>query len=71
MEKVVVGIDFGSTGSGFAFAFKKDIQNDIILGQIYGANFDNKIPTEIILDDSDNIISFGVQKLFNKIWIKI
>ena len=57
MVEVVVGIDFGSSGSGFAYSFMNE--NDINHGEIYGANVDNKVPTEIILDDNDDILQFG------------
>ena len=57
MYEVVVGIDFGSSGSGFAYSFKNE--NDINHGYIFGANVDNKVPTEIILDDYYNILQFG------------
>ena len=55
--EVVVGIDFGSSGSGFAFSFMNE--NDINHGYIFGANVDNKVPSEIILDDALNIVQFG------------
>jgi molecular chaperone DnaK (HSP70) len=57
MYEVVVGIDFGSSGSGFAYSFFN--KNKIIHGQIYGASVDYKVPTEIILDDKNYIIEFG------------
>ena len=57
MFEVVVGIDFGSSGSGFAYSFYD--KNKIIHGQIYGTPVDNKVPTEIILDDNNNVIQFG------------
>ena len=60
MVEVVVGIDFGSSGSGFAYVFK-DNEDEIIHGTIYGANIDNRVPTEIILDDKNNTIRFGVE----------
>ena len=60
MVEVVVGIDFGSSGSGFAYAFN-DNKEEIIHGMINGANVDNKVPTEIILDDKNNTIRFGVE----------
>ena len=55
--EVVVGIDFGSSGSGYAFSFMNE--DDINYGYIYGANVDNKVPTEIILDDKNYILQFG------------
>ena len=58
MAEVVVGIDFGSSGSGFAYAFK-DNEDEIIHGMIQGANVDNKVPTEIILDDNNYTLTFG------------
>ena len=57
MFEVVVGIDFGSSGSGFAYSFFD--KNKIIHGQIYGAPVDHKVPTEIILDNNNNVIQFG------------
>ena len=56
-KEVVVGIDFGSSGSGFAYSFFNE--NNIIHGNIFGANVDNKVPTEIILDDNLNTLKFG------------
>jgi len=57
MYEVVVGIDFGSSGSGFAYSYMN--KNKIIHGQIYGASVDYKVPTEIILDDNNYVIQFG------------
>ena len=59
MYEVVVGIDFGSSGSGYAYSFYN--KNDINHGNIFGANVDNKVPTEIILDDQNFIIQFGAE----------
>ena len=59
MYEVVVGIDFGSSGSGYAYSFYN--KNDINHGNIFGANVDNKVPTEIILDDQNLIIQFGAE----------
>ena len=56
--EVVVGIDFGSSGSGFAYAYKNN-EAEIIHGNIFGANVDNKAPTEIILDDNNETLQFG------------
>ena len=57
MYEVVVGIDFGSSGTGYAYSYFD--KNKIIHGQIYGASVDYKVPTEIILDDKNNVIKFG------------
>ena len=58
MYEVVIGIDFGSSGTGYAYSYFD--KNKIILGQIYGASVDYKVPTEIILDDDNYILQFGV-----------
>lgn len=58
MYLVVVGIDFGSSGSGYADSFMND--KDINHGYIYGSNVDNKVPSEIILDDNDIVFQFGI-----------
>ena len=55
--EVVVGIDFGSSGSGYSYSFYNE--NDINHGEIFQANVDNKVPTEIILDDDYSILQFG------------
>lgn len=57
MYEVVVGIDFGSSSSGFAYSFMNE--KIINRGYIYGSNVDNKVPTEIILDKSNNVLQFG------------
>ena len=57
MYEVVVGIDFGSSGTGYAYSYFD--KNKIIHGQISGASVDNKVPTEIILDDNNYIVQFG------------
>ena len=59
MYEVVVGIDFGSSGSGYAYSFYN--KNDINHGNIFGANVDNKVPTEIILDEQNSILQFGAE----------
>ena len=58
MYEVVVGIDFGSSRSGFAYSFFN--KNKIIHGQIYGS-VEHKFQTEIILDDNKNILQFGFE----------
>ena len=55
--EVVVGIDFGSSGTGFAYSFFNE--NKILTGEIYGASANNKIPTEIILDNNNYTVQFG------------
>jgi len=57
MYEVVVGIDFGSSGTGFAYSYFD--KTKIIHGQIYGASVDYKVQTEIILDDNNYTIQFG------------
>ena len=63
--EVVVGIYSDSDDSGFAYSFLD--KNEIIHGSIYGASLNLKVPTEIILDNNNNIISFGYncKKLLN------
>ena len=60
MAEVVVGIDFGTSGSGFSYAYKNN-PSEINHGIIHGANADNKVPTQIILDNNDNTLRFGVE----------
>lgn len=55
--EVVVGVDFGSSGSGYAYSFMNDA--NINHGYITGGSVDNKVPTEIILSDDYQILEFG------------
>ena len=56
--KIVVGIDFGTAGIGYAYAFN-DNKKNIILSDLKD-QLDNKVPTEIILDnDLENVLAFG------------
>ena len=57
--EVVVGIQCDSSGSGFAYSFMN--KNGIIHGNIYGADVNYKVPTEIILDDNNDVIEFGAK----------
>ena len=54
---VVVGIDFGSSGSGCSYSFMNE--NKINYCDIPGADIDKKVPTEIILDNDNKTITFG------------
>ena len=58
--EVIVGIDFGSSGSGFAYAYK-DNEQEINYGSIYGSNVNYKVPTEIILNDNNETLKFGAE----------
>ena len=61
--QVVVAIDFGSSGFGYAYSFNNE--DKIIPGLLQGANPNNKIPTEIILYYDEilkeyNVSQFGI-----------
>ena len=57
--KVIVGIDFGTSGVAYAFSFQNN-QSQIYLSDFEGQSADKKVPTEIILDnDLKEILSFG------------
>ena len=57
MQEVVVGIDFGSSGTGYAYSFNNT--EDIILGDFEDQGVDIKVPTEIILDNNLKVLAFG------------
>ena len=60
MNKVVIGIDFGTSGIGYAYSFSGDNINSIILSDFHGQSADNKVPSEIILDTNlDAVLAFG------------
>lgn len=52
-EKVMIGIDFGTSGTAFSYAFMNEDKNDILIPE------EIKSPTEIILDSNMKCISFG------------
>ena len=57
--KVIVGIDFGTSGIAYAFSFLNN-QKQIFLSDFEGQSADKKIPTEIILDNEFNeVLAFG------------
>ena len=54
-----VGIDFGTSGIGYAFSLENHI-NKIHLSDLPGQSSDNKVPTEIILSkDLKDVLAFG------------
>ena len=55
--EAVVGIQIDSSGWGFAYSFMDKC--NIFLGHIC-ESFNDKVPTEIILDDNNNVIQFGM-----------
>ena len=57
MCEVVVGIDFGSSGTGYAYSFNNP--ENINLGTFENQGTNRKVPTEIILDKYLNIKAFG------------
>lgn len=57
MTKVIVSIDFGTSGTTYAFAFQ-DAKDDIICAK-WSEIPNSKNLTEIILDENDGIITFG------------
>ena len=57
--EVVVGIDFGSSGSGYAFSFFDN--NKICYCDMPGVDINKKMPTEIILDGKNEVVAFGAK----------
>jgi len=59
-KDIIVGIDFGTSGIGFAYGFLNDPNRELYLGHFEGQDKASKISTEIILDDDlKNVLSFG------------
>ena len=58
MYKVVVGIDFGSSGTGYAYSYNNP--EDIYLGKFPNQGIDSKVYTQIILDSKlEKVLAFG------------
>ena len=59
--KVVVGIDFGTSGVGYAFSFYEN-KSEIFPSDFSGQSKGKKVPTEIILDtDLKDVLAFGAE----------
>lgn len=59
-KDIIVGIDFGTSGIGFAYGFLNDPNRKLYLGHFDGQEKASKISTEIILDDDlKKVICFG------------
>ena len=58
MYKVIVGIDFGSHGTGYAYSYNNP--KDIYLGLFLNQGVDSKVQTQIILDSKlEKVLAFG------------
>ena len=58
MNQVVVGIDFGSSITGYTYLYNNP--KDIYLGQFPNQRVDSKVLTQIILDsDLEKVLDFG------------
>ena len=59
-DEIIIGIDFGSSGIAFAYSFLNDKNETPTGGYFEGQQNNNKISTEIILDDNlEKILAFG------------
>ena len=59
-NQVIIGIDFGSCGITFAYAFLDDPKKQIFSAKFEEQGIDNKVSTEIILDEQlDKVLKFG------------
>ena len=60
-EKVIVGIDFGTSGIGYAYSFNYN-KEQIFLSDFEGQSADKKVPSEIILDTNmKKVLAFGAE----------
>ena len=60
-KDIIVGIDFGTAGIGYAFSIENQ-PNSIIQADLEGQNQSRKVPNEIILSsDLKFILAFGAQ----------
>ena len=59
-EKVIVGIDFGTSGIAHAYSFYSKV--DLFLSTFQGQSADQKVPSQIILDnDMKTVLAFGAE----------
>ena len=60
-SKVIIGIDFGTSGIAFAYGFLDDPDKKVYQGHFSGKGQNAKIPSEIILDnDLKEVKAFGL-----------
>ena len=61
-NKVIIGIDFGSSGISFAYGFKSDQNKNVIQGHFEDQIKNSKISAEIILDNNlKEVLAFGTK----------
>ena len=59
-DQMVIGIDFGSCGITFAFGYLDDNKKNVNPGKFKDQGINNKVSTEIILDDKlEKVLCFG------------
>ena len=59
-DQMVIGIDFGSCGITFAFGYLDDNKKNVNPGKFKDQGINNKVSTEIILDDKlEEVLCFG------------
>ena len=60
-SKVIIGIDFGTSGIAFAYGFLDDPDKKVYQGHFSGQGQNAKIPSEIILDNElKEVKAFGL-----------
>jgi hypothetical protein len=65
MSEVVVGVDFGSSGTGYCYSYNN--ADEIELGKFPDQNTEIKVPTNIILDSDLKIVKAFGEKCNNYI----
>jgi len=61
-NKVIIGIDFGTSGISFAYGFISDQNRNVIQGHFEDQVQGTKIPAEIILDNNlKEVLAFGTK----------
>ena len=61
-NKVIIGIEFGTSGISFAYGFISDQNRNVIQGHFEDQVPSTKIPAEIILDNNlKEVLAFGTK----------
>ena len=60
-KDIIVAIDFGSARAGYAFSFPFPNNENIYLCNFDKEKYKGKTINEIVLDDSDNCIEYGLK----------
>lgn len=58
-KNIIVGIDFGSSLTGYTYSFKGKNNNEIYYGKFEGTGANYKTLNQVIINDSNEVVKYG------------